>query len=213
MGITETLNSGRTLVLFNGTLSGSGTELINFITHCDTFLLSVFVRSTSGDIDIAADVLHATGESDNVVTFPTLSAATTELVLKKAAVALGNAQLQIAYTGECDLRIVAKGLSVGDLSAQLVGAASLRATKVSPAVGTTPQLLVAAALDDRAGILIKNYDSNRSVFLAETGPKTLTDGYPLDPKESLGIDVAAGEEVWIVGEKIGMDVRILEGGL
>lgn len=204
------INPGRTQSLFDGGLSGAGTKVIDFTVHADTLLLSLFVRSvTAGTITVTASTLHYPGEAIEVIEFPVISGPTTSIVLKKAAVVVANCQLRIAYTGDCDLQVVAKGLSVGDLSVSVVGAADLR-TRKTP-VGTSNVLLVPSALEDRAGIVIKNWSSSAIVYFAESSAQLTADqGFPLAPGEPFAMDIAAGQEIWAVASAADTDVRIIE---
>lgn len=203
------INSGRTYSLFDGVLSDTGTHKIHFAVHADTLLLSLFVRSlATGTVTVTASTLHYPNEELPVISFPVLSAPTTELVLKKAAVVLSNCTLTIEYTGTCDLQVVAKGLSVGDLSVSVVGASELQTRK--SLIGTSPTILIPAALEDRAGLLVKNW-SNATVYLAESSAQLVADqGYPITPGESLAIDVAAGQVIWAQSTKPNTDIRIVE---
>jgi len=204
-----TVNAGKTVVLFDGTLAGSGVESVDFVLHADTLLLSVFVRSVSGNVTVSCSTFTLPGEATTVIDFPTVSAPTTELLLKKAAVALANCQLSINHTAACELQVVAKGLTAGELNARILAANT--ATAYSVSVTNTAAVLIPAVLTDRSGLVIKN-TSTANVYigftLAEASP---TSGWLLTQGESLSIDLAAGQAVFAVRGTPGTsDIRIIE---
>ena len=202
---------GKTSKLFDGLLTGSGTKCIDFtLDTADTILASLYVRSlTSGTIDVVVRTYTVTGESVDIITFPTLSAPTADLVLKKAATGLNNMQLCITHTGDAEVSIYGKGIATGEASVRILGASEGRASQQT--VPSTPTVIVPSALVDRAGLVLKNNDTTKRMYIGFTsGEANTTSGYPISPGESIGIDMAAGVAIWGVAESGTIDVRILE---
>lgn len=204
-----TVNAGRTLVLFDGTLTGNATKTVNFVLHADTLLLSVFVRSVANSVTVSCDTFTLEGEASEVILFPAVSAPTTELILKKAAVALANCKLKINHTANCELQVVAKGLTAGELNTRILSANT--ATAYSASVTNTAAVLIPATLFDRSGLVIKN-TSSASVYIGfSLAEATIAGGWLLTQNESLSIDLAAGQAVFAVRATPGTsDIRIIE---
>ena len=55
------------------------------------------------------------GKSVDIIVFPQLSATSTELLLKKASVALSNIEVTAVASGACSYQVFAKGLSSGEV--------------------------------------------------------------------------------------------------
>lgn len=205
----HTVNASKTRVLFDGTLTGNAVKTVDFVLEADTLLLSVFVRTVSGSVTVSCDTFTLTGERSEVITFPVVSAPTSELLLKKAAVALANCSLKITHTDDCEVQVVAKGLSAGELNARILGAAS--ATARSATVTGTPAVLVAASLLDRSGLLIKNVSSTTIYIGFTLAEASSSEGYPLLANDTLSVDLAAGQAVYAVRAGAGSsDVRLIE---
>lgn len=202
---------GKTLQIFDGQLTGSGETCIDFtLDDSDSLLASLYVRSvTSGTVSAVVYTVTVTGEKVAVITFPDITAPTTELLLKKAAVGLSNMQLCITHTGDAEVSVYGKGLTAGEASVRVLGASEIRTSQVN--VGTSPTLLIPAALTDRAGMVIKHWSTSGVLYIAEGSPEAvLSTAYPMEAKEAMGIDVAAGVEIWAVADAGTIDVRILE---
>lgn len=208
---SATVNAGKTLSLIDETLEGSGTTEIRLTVDADTVLLSLFVRSiASGTLNVVAETYTTAGEAAEIISFPQITAPTSELLLRQAAASMGNVTLRITHTDDVELQIVAKGTSQ---IPSLDGSASKgRVTKVSIPVGT-PTKLVAASLENRSGILIRNYNPSRgTLYIAFSEANADTDAFPIDPSDSLALDVDANVEIWGVAEDQAVDTRIAEIG-
>lgn len=203
------VNEGKTLSLADVSLTGSGSHFVDFTLHASTVLMSVFVRSVSGTVTVRCHTFTQPNEQTEVLAFPTVSAPTSELLLKKAAVALANCKLEIQHTGACELQVVAKGLGAGELNVKLIGAATATARSVT--VTNTAALIVPASLVDRSGLLIKNL-SSAVVYIGFTASEaTASNGYPLAQDDTLSIDLAAGQAVYAIRANAGTsDLRLIE---
>jgi hypothetical protein len=213
MGETKIVNQGRTLVLFDGTLTGSGTTSVDFVVHSDTLLLSVYVRDIpSGTLTVSCDTFTVTGEDNTVIAFPVITAPSTELLLRKAAVTLSNCRLDLAHTADVEVQIVAKGIATGDLNVKIAGASAAKASSKS-LTGTSPVLLVGASLNDRSGIVVKNFNTSGTFYVGfSIAGTTVANGYPLAPGEALAVDLSAGQEIYVVkgAAPATLDIRLIE---
>lgn len=202
---------GKTTKIFDGQLTGSGTECIEFtLDDADSILASLYVRSvTSGTVSAVVYTQSISGEEVAVITFPDVTAPTSELLLKKAAVGLSNMKLCITHTGDAEVSVYGKGINTGEASVRVLGASSIKTSQIDATSSGT--LLVPAALTDRAGMVVKNYSGTETLFLGETlAASVVGNGYPLSPGEAMGIDIAAGVELYGRSGGADIDVRILE---
>jgi hypothetical protein len=144
--------------------------------------------------------------------FPTITAGTTNLLLKKAGVSMQRFRVEATYTGVCQYEVHVRAVEgAGESSVRILGAGEWRTSQAT--VTTTASLLIAAALTDRNGVVIKNWSSSNSLFLAETSAKaTSALGYPLAPKDAIAMDIAAGAAIYAVAGTGTVDVRIGESG-
>lgn len=100
-----------TETLFDGELSGTGTETVDFVLESDTVLLSLYVRSVTATVTVTCETFTKAGGASQIISFGTLSAATPTLLLESADLAMAICQLKIAHTGAVDLQVVAKGVN------------------------------------------------------------------------------------------------------
>lgn len=193
--------------------AGSTTKF--FTIDSDSVLLSLFVDSVAGDLDVTASTLisqHEPSKSVEIVTFPTVSAPTTNLLIQKAATALSIVSVTATYTGACSFVINAKGTSLGESSVRIVGSPDFETNKFS--VPASPTVIIAPSLADQTGILLKNFSTNRNIFVAESSLKASDagGGYPLAPGEVLMMDVSAGSSIYASTDSAPADLRIVRTG-
>lgn len=206
------LHLGKTGLVMREAPASSGSKEVTFTTDAESILISLYASSVSGTLDVEVWTVGADGEELKVITFPQLSSSTSELVLRKAAATLDNVRVRAAYSDAAEFDIRAKGIGTGDLSVQILGQSEARASQED--VGTAPPtLLIAASLTDRAGMIIKNFSSTETLYVGFTEAETTaSNGYPLSPGESLGLDVASGQEVYGVSSSGTIDTRLMEAG-
>jgi len=80
---------------------------------------------------------------------------------------------------------------------------------------TTRQLLIAADLDDRNGLLIRNanFGGTETLRVAESEAKLIAGIYAsVLPGESIQPDLRAGSEVWAESSGAGIRVEVVEIG-
>lgn len=193
------------------TTVGGGTTVREFSIQSDSVLVSLFVDSvTSGDLSVVVYTLTDTGKEVDIMSFPTISAPTAELLLKKAAVSMSRVKIVATYTGVCSYEIYGRAISIGEASVRILGAVTGRAS--ATVITTSPAVVVASSLEDRQGLVIKNNNTTGTLYLGFTlAEATTSNGYPLGPQESIGLDVQSGTAVYGVGTTT-IDLRLLEAG-
>lgn len=206
------IRQGQATSVFDGTVTGAGVLERRETLEADTVLVSLWVRSLpAGSLTVRVYTYTTTGEETEVLAFPVVSAPTVDLLLRKAALAMGNLRIEVTHTGTCTFQLVAKGLATGEASVKILGAESLRVTQVD--VTTTPVLLVPASLEDRSGILVKHWGTVGDLYLGESAAASaLSVGFPLAPRDALAIDLAAGVALYGRASAGTIDVRLVEGG-
>ena len=204
---------GKTTPIYNGTVEGTGVYCQTFtVDDADSVLMSLYVKSlTSGTINVKIYTFTVTGEQKEIITFPEISAPTTELLLQKAALSLNNMLLEITHTGDAEISVYGKGLSAGQTSVVIDGATNARASQTD--VSTTPIEVIPAALEARRGLILKNWSGGGTLYLGFTAAEAvLSNAWPVTLGNDVSMDVAAGQSVWAVADAGTIDVRIMEAG-
>lgn len=178
----------------------------------DSLVATLWVNSSAGTLTITVFTLTDEGKEVELFHFPDIVAGTTNLLLKKSGVSLQRFRIQSNYSGACDYEVYIRAVQgLGESSTRILGASDWRVTQQD--VGTVAVVLIAASLEDRNGVLVKNWDDTGTLYIAETLLKaTAGDGYPLAPKDALAMDIAAGATVYAIGDEPVVDVRIAESG-
>jgi len=76
-------------------------------------------------------------------------------------------------------------------------------------VGTTASQLVATALTDRAKVTIQNL-ANRDMWVNTSNAVTAANGYLIPAKGEQSFDWDDTVQIWAIGDKPSMDIRVLE---
>ena len=141
-----------------------------------------------------------------------ITSPSTQLDLKKAATAMGVIQARAVFTGSCSFELRAKGLSNGQMSANIQSANTAKASQVN--VNSTPIVLLPAGLTDRKGVIIRHNGPNGStLYLGFSAAQASSGvGYPIARGEALALDIALGAVLWAVSGTMSIDVRIIEAG-
>lgn len=204
------LQPGQTRIVMDEVTEGAGSSTEKFVIEADSILVSLFASTVDAELDVVVSTYTETGKEVDIITFPQLTAATTNLVIRKAAATMSNIIIRATYTGAAEFEVRARGIGTGEASVRILAANEAKASQTD--VSTTPVLLVPAALNDRAGLVVKNnnFTAGHILYVGfSLAEATAAVGYPLGPQEALGIDVAAGQEVYAVGTT-SIDVRIME---
>lgn len=205
------LPTGKTVTALSEAATGAGSREVAIPLDCEAVLVSLFVSVVGGTFSLEVLTETEPGKQKSIATFPTVAAPTTELVLKKAAVTMGNLRLRATYTGACTYEVRIKGLSAGETTVKLVGADGWSVAQTN--VSTVPVLVVSASVNDRQGVVVKNWSTTADVFLAPSAAACLPAScWPLAPRDALALDVSAGAEVWAVTSAGTADVRVSQAG-
>jgi hypothetical protein len=205
------LGLGKELSILDVNSAGSGSSTEVFIIDSESVMLSLYVESLSGNLDVVAYTMGELGQETAIITFPTVTAPTDGLLLRKAAAVMQKIRVVATYTGAAQFNVRAKGVSAGAASVKIEGASSFRVSQATAT--TTPDILIPATLDDRNAVLIVNVNSGSGVlWVAETLAKaTALLGAPIYPSGgNLSIDLAAGSAVYAVASTGTIDLRIIE---
>ena len=212
-----TLALGKELsVADNVQTTAAGSETYQFLTDAESVLFSVYCSSVSGTVDFAVQTEGHTGQFVDIIVFPTITAPSTELLLRKAASTLSAIRVTVTYTGVSTYSIRARGVTAAASSIQIQGANSFKVSQKT--ITTAVEALLPASLDDRSGILVLNNNvaGSEVLYIAETSAK-LTTGieiFPVRPGQNITVDLAAGSVLYAAANSGSIDVKIVEiGGL
>jgi hypothetical protein len=188
----------------------AGSQSQDFVIQSDAVLVSLRATAVSGTLDVSVIALVNGGESP-LFSFPTLTSATTDVLLRRSSISPENIRIKVTYSDACSFEIYARAVSSGSSDVRILGAADFTTRQVT--VGTSAVLLLPVSLVDRSGLVLKNWSITQTVYIGESqSAANLSSGYPLAPKDGLALDVTAGAEVWAISDAAGADMRIAEAG-
>lgn len=202
---------GKSATIMNEQPTTAGQKEVVFPIDAESILLSLYVRSISGTLDVTVFTQTDDGQELEVISFPQVSAPTPNIELRKAASVMGNIKVRAVFSDAVDFCIVGRGVTAGETSVRILGA-NQADNQQATVDDVTPTLLIAPSPFDRAGLIIKNFSSSpsRTLFIGYTIAKTNeTVGFPISPGESIGIDVSASVEVYGIASAGSIDVRIM----
>lgn len=208
-----TLGRTEKVVIVENQVAGTYRYVIGIDT--DAIFSSLYVETVnSGTLDISVITYSGDYSEDKVAevfSFPTLSAPTGELILKKGAAVMSWVEFVVTSTGTTSYELYVKGVSSGESTVKISGSTDAVAT-AQGILGGMPVLLIPISLTDRSGLIVKNYTSGGILYIgfssAQANPST---GYPLIYGESMGMDLAGGATLYGYGTTP-IDVRVIEGG-
>lgn len=204
------MNNGVQLDILTETSVAAGTSVRDFIIQSDAVLATLSVSAITGTLDVAVYGFVA-GEEVLVFAFPQISAPV-DLILKRSGPTVSNLRVRATYSDPgTQYKVQCRAINSGSSDVKILGAAGFRVSQAT--VGTTPVVLIASALTDRNGIVLKNWSTTQTLYIAESSANaTSAVGYPLAPRDALAVDITAGAEIWAVSDAAGADVRIGESG-
>lgn len=204
------IDTGEVKQILNINDSQAGSSSKTITISSDSVLAALYAESVSGTLTVNIYTFGLNiNERSLVISFPVLTAGTTELLLEKAAVSLDNLLIEADWSDACEFNLRIKGISIGETSTRLLSPSTGQAT--SAVITSTPSLLLGPAAGDRAGIIVKNFSSTDTLFIGyNLSEVTAPAGYPLSPGESLGIDLASGAVLYARSGGGSIDVRIME---
>lgn len=178
----------------------------------DSLLCTLWVDSvTSGSLDVSVFTLTDNGKEVLLFSFPSISAPTVNLLMKKSGISMQRFRVVATYTGSCSYEVYIRAVAgAGESSTRIIGAANLSTS--SATVTTTPSVLIASALTDRNGLTLRNYAGGGVLHVSESLSKLTADSWPVGPGEVWSLDIAAGVTIYAVASSGSIDVRIAESG-
>jgi hypothetical protein len=179
----------------------------------DAILVTLYATSVSGtlDVDVYATT-DDTGEEALLFSFPQLTAATTNLLLRRSSVIPARFRIVATYSAACTYEVHVRAVNAGTSDVRIIGASN--ATAYSVTIGPAVSVLIPAPVLDRRGLVLKNYSLTNTMFIGFTAAEaTLAGGgWPMAPQEQLGVDVEAGVAIYASATGADTDVRIIEAG-
>lgn len=206
------INTGTQERLLAEVTTSAGSTIREGSIKSDALLVTLFTNSvTSGTLSVSVRTLTDTGKEVDVINFPTLSAPTTDLLLKKSGVSMQRFKVIATYTGSCDYEIYVRAIEgAGESSVRVIGAANLETDAI--VVTTSPSILIPAALEDRSGISILNYAGGGTLFVTEDSGKLTARSWPIPSGGGWSLDVAAGVVIYAQTDSGVLDVRLAQSG-
>lgn len=210
---TGPLPQGKQATIFSRTETVAGSASCELTLDADTLLASLYVTSiTAGSLSVVVETLTDNDKALVIIEFPTLTAPTTELVLQKAAAAMARVRFTATWTGAVTFDVRARGLGLGETNTKLVGASSAVASQ-KDIDDSAPQVLIPLSLAQRSGLVIRNWSAAGTLYVGFTAPEANpATGYPIAPKEQIGMDLATGATLYAIADAGTIDVRIVEAG-
>lgn len=205
------LKTGLQEVVLRSSPVAAGVLTKDISVQSDAALFLLWVNSVTGLIQVDVYGILSDDQEVLVTSFPQVSVPTTEVLQKRTGTVPTRLRIKVTHTGACDLELSVRAVSTGSSDTRILGGASLKMSKKT--VNGTPSLLVPASLVDRTALAIKNWSSSGIIYVAETVAKAnANDGWPIGPKDALGLDIQAGVELYAVAVDGPCDIRIIESG-
>lgn len=206
------LKTGLQEIVLRSAPTSAGVLTKDISIQSDAALFLLWVNSTSGDITVE---IYGILDTDNrevlLATFPKVNTPSIEILQKRTGTAPTRLRVKVTHTAGCDFELAARAVSTGSSDTRILGGASLKVSKKT--VNSVASLLVPASLLDRTAIAIKNWSSTGIIYVGETVAKANSNnGWPIGPKDALGLDIQAGVELYAVAVDGPCDIRIIESG-
>ena len=191
---------------------GAGATSKEGSIQSDSLIATLWVDSvTSGTLTVTVSTLTDIGKEIEIISFPVISASTTNLLLKKSGVSMQRFKVTATYTGVCEYEIYIRAIEgAGESSVRVLGSAALETSAVT--VTTTPAVLIPAALVDRNGLSILNYTGGGTMFISEDISKLPLQAWPVPAGGGWSLDITAGVTIYAVSDSGTLDVRIAQSG-
>lgn len=210
---TGPLPQGKQATIFSKATTAAGTDTVDLTLDADTLLASLYVTSiSSGSLDIVVQTLTDDDKTLDIITFPTLTAPTSELVIQKAAASMARVRFKATWTGVVTFEVRARGLGLGETNTKIVGASNAKATQIN-IDSSGPQVIIPSAFAQRSGLVLRNWSGAGNLYFGFSAAEAdASVGYPLGPKEQMGIDLSTGATLYGISDSGTLDIRIIEAG-
>jgi hypothetical protein len=174
-------------------------------------MLALWVSSCSGTISVSVSTLTSNGREVPLISFPTLTAGTSQLLIKKASDVLSRIVVTVIITGVADFDLSIKGTKLGQVSVKDTPASGARALKLTAI--STPSLLTGSTPLERVGLILKNIGPAATVYLGFTLSEAASGtGWPLAIGETIAMSLSGGQALYAVTDGGTADIRCLESG-
>ena len=205
------LKAGLQEVIFKESPASATVLTKDISVQSDAALFLLWVNSTAGDITVEVYGILSDDQEAFVLSFPQVNQPTTEILQKRTGTVPTRLRIRVTCTNACNFELSVRAVSTGSSDTRILGGASLKVSKKT--VNSAPSLLVPASLVDRSAIAIKNWSNSGTIYIGETVAKAnINNGWPIGPKDALGIDIQAGVELYATAVDGPCDIRILESG-
>lgn len=206
------LKQGLQEVLLRETPTSSGVSVKDFSIQSDAVLIVVWVPATAGRINITVSSILDDGNKESpLIVFSEIKSPTTTLVQKRSAASTTRLRLRVTYTDGCEFEVSARAIGTGSGDTRILGASTLQMLQKN--VSTPHVVLIPASTKDRSAIAIKNNSTSGTIYIGETVAKAnVAKGWPIGPKDALGLDVQAGVELYAISDGPVCDIRVIESG-
>ena len=201
--------------IVDGSFVGSGTIEHYIVVESESILASLYAESVSGELEVKIFTIGKDGQETSVIEFPTLTAPTSNLLLRQPARIMQVIRVEITHTDDCTFNLYLRGVRSGAASVKIEGSENWQVTRAS--VTATAAILISASLEDRSAILIENISdvsgSAGTIWVGETLAKaSVGAGHPLRSGGNYSIDLQAGTEIYAVSDSGTVVVSIIESG-
>jgi hypothetical protein len=206
------LGLGHEVTLFRVDAAGSGQVQDTIDLSSDALLLSLHVTSLDGSLNLVAYTKDDGGGRYPIITFPTITGPTTEILLRKSALSLASIEVFAIHSGSAKFVVHARGVPSGAASVKIEGSSSFTVTQHT--VGDVAEALVSSGLTDRSGLMILNLSPTTTLWVGDTEEKASPLlGLPIYARGgSISLDLSAGSTLWAASETGTVDVRLVEMG-
>lgn len=206
------LKQGLQEVLLKEAPTSSGTTVKDFSIQSDAALFLLWVNSVADNISVEVYGILDNGNKEVLLlSFPKVVAPTIEVLQKRTGTVPTRLRVKVTYDAACDYELSVRAVATGSSDTRILGGATLKVSKKT--VNSVTSLLVPASLVDRAAIAIKNWSTSGTIYIAETQAKAnQNNGWPIGPKDALGLDIQAGVELYATAVDGPCDIRIIESG-
>lgn len=206
------LKQGLQEVLLKEAPTSAGTTIKDFSIQSDAALFLLWVNSVADNITVDVYSILDDGSKETLIlSFPKITSPSIEISQKRTGTVSTRLRVKVTYAAACNYELSVRAVATGSSDTRILGGASLKVSKKT--VNSVVSLLVPASLVDRAAIAIKNWSTAGVVWIAETQAKANQgNGWPIGPKDAIGLDVQAGVELYASAVDGPCDVRIIESG-
>lgn len=206
------LKTGLQELIIKSSFTGSGIITRDLSVQSDAVLFLLWVNSTVGDITVEVyGILDENNKEVLLTSFPKVNQPSTEILQKRTGTVPTRLRIKVIHTGSCNFELAARAVSTGSSDTKILGGATLKVSQKT--INNVHSLLVPASLIDRAAIAIKNWSSSGTIYIGESVAKAnQNNGWPIGPKDALGLDIQAGVELYAIAVDGPCDIRIIESG-